>query len=70
MPIRKTAMLDNNDIIAEKNYKLSTKQLKKKKPSKKKVIKKSKLIMHKSKVGNLSEGWPEGSLFNSYYTKV
>ena len=23
-----------------------------------------------SKVGNLSRGWPEGSLFNSYYTKV
>ena len=24
----------------------------------------------KSKVGDLSQGWPEGSLFNSYYTKV
>ena len=23
-----------------------------------------------SKVGNLSQGWPEGSLYNSYYTKV
>ena len=23
-----------------------------------------------SKVGNHSWGWPEGSLFNSYYTKV
>ena len=23
-----------------------------------------------SKVGDLSQGWPEGSLFNSYYTKV
>ena len=23
-----------------------------------------------SKVGDLSRGWPEGSLFNSYYTKV
>ena len=24
----------------------------------------------KSKVGDHSRGWPEGSLFNSYYTKV
>ena len=24
----------------------------------------------KSKVGNHSEGWPKGSLFNSYYTEV
>ena len=23
-----------------------------------------------SKVGNLSQGWPKGSLFNSYYTEV
>ena len=23
-----------------------------------------------SKVGDLSRGWPEGSLFNSYYTEV
>ena len=27
-------------------------------------------IVSKSKVGNHSQGWPEGSLFNSYYTKV
>ena len=26
--------------------------------------------LSKSKVGNLSRGWPEGSLFNSYYTEV
>ena len=25
---------------------------------------------NKSKVGDLSRGWPEGSLFNSYYTEV
>ena len=24
----------------------------------------------KSKVGDRSQGWPEGSLFNSYYTNV
>ena len=24
----------------------------------------------KSKVGDFSRGWPEGSFFNSYYTKV
>ena len=24
----------------------------------------------KSKVGDHSQGWPEGSIFNSYYTKV
>ena len=24
----------------------------------------------KSKVGDPSRGWPEGSFFNSYYTKV
>ena len=23
-----------------------------------------------SKIGDLSQGWPEGSLFNSYYTEV
>ena len=23
-----------------------------------------------SKIGNLSQGWPEGSIFNSYYMKV
>ena len=23
-----------------------------------------------SKVGNCNQGWPEGSLFDSYYTKV
>ena len=28
------------------------------------------LDIGKSKVGDLSQGWPEGSLFNSYYTKV
>ena len=25
---------------------------------------------NQSKVGDLSRGWPEGSLFNSYYTEV
>ena len=25
---------------------------------------------NKSKVGDLSRGWPEGSLFNSYYIEV
>ena len=24
----------------------------------------------KSKVGDFSRGWPEGSIFNSYYTEV
>ena len=23
-----------------------------------------------SKIGDLSQGWPKGSLFNSYYTEV
>ena len=26
--------------------------------------------IHVSKVGDFSLGWPEGSLFDSYYTKV
>ena len=26
--------------------------------------------LHISKVGELSWGWPEGSLFNSYYTEI
>ena len=25
---------------------------------------------YKSKIRNFSQGWPEGSLFNSYYTEV
>ena len=28
------------------------------------------LHIYKSKVGDLSRGWPEGSLFNSYFTEV
>ena len=28
------------------------------------------IIIVISKVGDLSQGWPKGSLFNSYYTKV
>ena len=32
--------------------------------------KKKKKKKKRSKVGNLSRGWLEGSLFNSYYTKV
>ena len=28
------------------------------------------LIIKKSKVSDHSRGWPEGSLFDSYYTKV
>ena len=28
------------------------------------------LIISKSKVSDHSRGWPEGSLFDSYYTKV
>ena len=28
------------------------------------------LISYNSKVGYLSRGWPEGFLFNSYYTEV
>ena len=28
------------------------------------------IVSSKSKVGDHSKGWPESSLFNSYYTKV
>ena len=28
------------------------------------------LMAYKSKVGDLSRGWPKGFLFNSYYTDV
>ena len=28
----------------------------------------NKTIISKSKVGDLTRGWPKGSLFNSYYT--
>ena len=28
------------------------------------------LVKKKKKVNDCSQGWPEGSLFDSYYTKV
>ena len=33
-------------------------------------VKNSQGANSKSKIGDLSQGWPEGSLFKSYYTKV